>query len=476
MEERVNYILSLRDIFTPKLKAAGKEVDTFDSKTNKLKNSFGGSGGGLGATIAGAFSVAAVAAFGKKIIDAGGAVEQMGVAFETMLGSKARADKLVEEIKSFALRTPFELADINQGAKSLLAYGVAADDIIPTLKVLGDITAGIGTDKLPQLMLAFGQVKTMTKLTGNELRQFSEAGVPLIAALAKQFKTTESNIVEMVHDGKVGFKDVEKALTSMTTAGGKFFNLMDKQADTTGGKISNLSDAFTNFAATLFDRLKPAIDAIVEGLTSILRIAGELISGEMFSSKGMTKALLGSQFGGQKQEDVAKLQGLGFKGQGMFNDKETIASFKKTNSLVQSFESAFENSKGDAKKMQDFLQGAEKAQGGLAKDLKRGIINADEFGVLNNLFNELRDKATGKSGGASGLPGEAGATTGGTSSKRLSDVESRKSVNINVTINKLIETQNIVAQNISESATRIKDEVSKVLLTMLNDVNRLADQ
>ena len=119
----------------------------------------------------------------KQAVDATAAFEQNRIAFETMLGSADKARTLLKELSDFAMKTPFDLPQIVEASQRLLAYNVSAEQIIPTMTMLGNISAGVGRDKLPQLILAFGQVKAATKLTGAELRQFSEAGVPLLQAL-----------------------------------------------------------------------------------------------------------------------------------------------------------------------------------------------------------------------------------------------------------------------------------------------------
>jgi len=146
------------------------------------------------ALVMGTAVVGALAYIGKQAIDSASDMEQARIAFTTMFGSAEKASKLMKEISDFAVKTPFELPQLVEGAKRLSAYGVSAENMIPTLKTLGDITAGVGTDKLPQLILAFGQVKAATKLTGAELRQFTEAGVPMLDELAKHFNETGKTI------------------------------------------------------------------------------------------------------------------------------------------------------------------------------------------------------------------------------------------------------------------------------------------
>lgn len=189
----------------------------------------------------------AIAGLGALAIKAAADMEQTRISFTTMLGSAEKADVFIRQLVDFAKKTPFELKGLEQASKQLLAYGATQEEVIPELKMLGDITAGVGADKLPQLILAFGQVRAATKLTGMELRQFTEAGVPLLDELGKSMGKSAAEIKDMVSEGEIGFEDVKKAMAAMTGEGGRFNNLMEKQAGSLNGMISNLKDAWDIF-------------------------------------------------------------------------------------------------------------------------------------------------------------------------------------------------------------------------------------
>ncbi len=234
-------ILSVVDNATSAFKKVSAGLDDFSKKFEKQAEAsrtfaLGLAGAGV-----------AVAGFGGMAIKAAMDLEQMQIAFSTMLGSAQKADVFLRDLVNFAKTTPFELTGLQQSAKQLLAYGFAQEEVIPNLKALGDIASGVGMDKLPNLILAFGQVRAATKLTGMELRQFTEAGVPLLAELAKQLETTPAKIQEMISAGEIGFPEVQKALMSMTQEGGRFNNLMDNQSKSLAGMISNLKDAWNIF-------------------------------------------------------------------------------------------------------------------------------------------------------------------------------------------------------------------------------------
>jgi len=204
-------------------------------------------------TVALGGATAAMGFFLKK----GGDMEQTNIAFETMLGSAEKATKLIGELKDFTKTTPFELEDTLIGAKRLLAYNIEAEKLIPTLTALGNVAAGVGRERLPFLILALGQVKTATKLRGQELRQFTEAGVPLLAALAEQMNIKEADVFTKVSAGEVMFEDVEKALIKMTSGEGKFADLMVKQSKSFLGLLSIIRDTLNIIAIEIGTKILP---------------------------------------------------------------------------------------------------------------------------------------------------------------------------------------------------------------------------
>ena len=205
----------------------------------------------------GAISAAAAGVF-AFIGTGAGEFEQLEIAFETMLGSAEKAQKMLQDITEFTKQTPFQLEDTVTGAKRLLAMGIESNKVIKTLEMLGNISAGVGREKLPFLILALGQVRAAGKLTGQELRQFTEAGVPLLEELAKGMGTTTGAVKEMISKGQVSFKNVEAALAGLTGEGGKFGNLMQKQMQTFLGVFSNIKDSLKFMQIEIGRKLLPA--------------------------------------------------------------------------------------------------------------------------------------------------------------------------------------------------------------------------
>ena len=206
-------------------------------------------------------------AAGTAALKASNEFEQAAIAFETMLGSTSKAQQLLQEIQKLTLRTPFKFQDILKGSKQLLAYGIEGEKVVGTLERLGNIAAGVGMDKLPNLILALGQVKAATKLRGQEVRQFTEAGVGLYEVLSKVKNVSVKSIPDLISDGQVSFEDVEKALIALTSEGGKFNNLMLKQSKTLGGALSVLSDRLFFLARDFGDAVLPEAKKVVEIFT-----------------------------------------------------------------------------------------------------------------------------------------------------------------------------------------------------------------
>lgn len=207
----------------------------------------------------------AVVGLGVAGVKSAGEFEQSRVAFETMLGSADKARKMMIDIAKFAKETPFELPEVVAGSKQLLAFGFAQEQILPTMRKLGDLAAGLGVP-IGQLTNVFGQVRVAGRLMGQDLLQFTNAGVPLIEALANTMHKPQNEIKKLVEEGKVGFPQVETALNSLTGANSRFGGMMEKQSHTLNGVISNIKDGFGQ-----------ALRSLV-GITA----AGDIIQGGLF--------------------------------------------------------------------------------------------------------------------------------------------------------------------------------------------------
>lgn len=227
------------------------------------------------------FTVQMASQFSKQVAQVRGEFQQLEVAFETMLQSKEKADALMAQVVDTAAKTPFDLQGVASGAKQLLAYGVASEEVNDTLIRLGDIAAGLSIP-LNDLVYLYGTTMTQGRLFTQDLRQFQGRGIPIAEELAKQFGVTKDKVGELVTAGKVGFPEVQKAIMAMTSEGGKFNNLMAKQSQTITGQISNLEDSISQ----MFNQIGKSSEGVISkaiGVASSLvenyEKVGKLIGG-----------------------------------------------------------------------------------------------------------------------------------------------------------------------------------------------------
>lgn len=189
------------------------------------------------------FGTQQVIQFGRSIVQVRGEFQKLETAFGVLLGNKAQADKLMADAVTLASTTPFGLQDVSAGAKQLLAYGFAAEDIIEDLRRLGDVSAGLGLP-LERLTYLYGTTMTQGRLYTRDLMQFTTSGIPLLRALADQFGVAEGEVQKLVEAGEVGFPEVQKAIYAMTGEGGQFNNMMGELSKTIPGQIEKLKDAW----------------------------------------------------------------------------------------------------------------------------------------------------------------------------------------------------------------------------------------
>ena len=239
---------------------------TADTEGKKIQDSFSK----VGHYIQSAFAGAAIQQFIQQVVTVRGEFQQLEIGMRTMLGSKEKADKLMSQVVDLAAKTPFTLTEVGAGAKQLLAYQVSANEVVDTLKRLGDVSSGLGVP-INRLILAYGQVKAKGKLQGDDMRQFTEAGVPIIHELAKSMGVADAQISKMVETGKVGFPEVQKVIQNLTNQGGMFYNLMEQNSKSLTGMVSNLHDAW--------DRMLNSIGKDTEGvLGGTIQVGTDLLN------------------------------------------------------------------------------------------------------------------------------------------------------------------------------------------------------
>lgn len=248
-DEAIRRLQQLQAVAKKTTSSVVTDSDRMDAALNRLKATLAQLGAGVSLTY-----------LVRQVAQVRGEFQQLEVAFETMLGNKAKADALMAQLTKTAAITPFGLQDVAGGAKQLLAYGIASEEVNETLVRLGDIAAGLSIP-LGDLVYLYGTTMTQGRLFTQDLRQFMGRGIPIAEELAKQFGVTKDQVGALVTAGKVGFPEVKKAIISLTSEGGKFGGLMEKQSKTITGLISNLEDAFD----VMFNDIGQKSEGIIAG-------------------------------------------------------------------------------------------------------------------------------------------------------------------------------------------------------------------
>lgn len=251
-DEAIRKLKELQGVAKTTTSSVVKDSERMDASWQQMKN-----------TLMSLTAGVSFAALAKQVVQIRGEVQQLEVAFETMLGSKEKADVLMAQIIDLAAKTPFGLQDVSNATKMLLAYGSTAEEVTGEIKMLGNIASGLSIP-LNDLIYLYGTTRTQGRMFTMDLHQFMGRGIPLAEELAKQFGVTKDKVGELVTAGKVGFDEMAKALQAMSSEGGKFYNLMDKQSQTISGQISNLEDAIYQ----MFNEIGKSSEGVISDLIS----------------------------------------------------------------------------------------------------------------------------------------------------------------------------------------------------------------
>ena len=195
--------------------------------------------------------------------------QQLEISFTTMLGSEQKAGALMDELIQTAARTPFNMTDVTEGAKQLLAYGIQANEVNDTLVHLGDIASGLNIP-LGQLVYLYGTTVSQGRMFTMDLRQFMGRGIPMAETLGQIMGKTVSQVQEAVTKGEVGADLVKEAIVKMSSEGSKFGGLMNKQAETLQGRWSNIEDTIDQAINSIGQKTQGIFGAGLDLISSLI--------------------------------------------------------------------------------------------------------------------------------------------------------------------------------------------------------------
>lgn len=230
----------------------------------------------------GLYSIYAAQNFLRAVVDIGGELENQKIAMASILQDEGKATTIFNQIKKLAVASPFGVMDLNQYAKQLSAYSIPYNELYDTMKRLADISAGVGVD-MGRIILAFGQIKAAKFLKGTELRQLTEANIPMVDKLAERFSKLEGRIVsagevlDMISKKKVTFEDVKDVLWELTDDGGMFNNMQEVLSESVKSKWKNLADAIDIMLGDIAESTGSTLKWTAESLTTLAQNWKEVV-------------------------------------------------------------------------------------------------------------------------------------------------------------------------------------------------------
>ena len=229
--------------------------------------------GGYAATY---FSIHTVERFLSSLVRVSGEFELQHQTLKAILQDGDGADRIFNQLQTLAVKSPFSFSDLTSYAKQLSAFSVPMEELFDTTKMLADVSAGLDVD-MSRIILAYGQIRSASFLRGQEVRQLTEAGIPILTELAEQFEEIEGRIVsagevfDRISAREVPFEMVAKVFRDMTSEGGKFYNMQEVQAETLKAKVKNLGDQYD----VMLYQIGQAQDGLLKGSVSLI---GDLMS------------------------------------------------------------------------------------------------------------------------------------------------------------------------------------------------------
>lgn len=217
------------------------------------------------------FSVMGAKTLVSNLVRVSAEFEYQEVTLAAIIQDANKAEHIFEQIKDLSVQSPFAFKDLVSYVKQLSAFSIPVDELYETTKMLADVSSGLGVS-MDRIVLAYGQIRSASFLRGQEVRQLTEAGIPILEELRKQFVAlgeegiTVGDVFDKISSRLVPFEMVEKVFKDMTSEGGKFYKMQEVQADTLKGKIMNLKDAYQIMFAEIGEKnsgfLKGSVDAL----------------------------------------------------------------------------------------------------------------------------------------------------------------------------------------------------------------------
>ena len=270
----------------------------------------GGSLGSLGRLASGAaagFALLKLKEYGQYALQTSAAFEQLSISFRVMTGSAQTGQELTDAIIELGAKTPMTAQQLSKAAQLLLSFGESAENIIPDLQLLGDITGG-EVNRFNQLSLAFAQVGANGRLMGQDLLQMVNAGFNPLQIMSQTTGKSMGQLRKEMEEGRISFQMVAQAMKDAASKGGRYFGLMEQQSQSLNGRLSTLGDTWEQVAKSIGDAFAPAAKAAVNALISLgeaTQKSIEWLKSEQSTLKGLKQSWL--EYWASKRKDKSTL-------------------------------------------------------------------------------------------------------------------------------------------------------------------------
>lgn len=270
----------------------------------------GGSLGSLGTLASGAaagFALLKLKDYGQYALQTAASFEQLAISFRVMTGSAQTGQALTDAIIELGAKTPMTAQQLSKAAQLLLSFGESAENIIPDLQLLGDITGG-EVNRFNMLALAFAQVGANGKLMGQDLLQMVNAGFNPLQIISQKTGKSMGELRKEMEEGRISFQMVAQAMKDAAGEGGRYFGLMEQQSQSLNGRLSTLGDTWEQVAKSIGDIFAPAAKAAVNALISLgeaTQKSIEWLKSEQSTLKGLKQSWL--EYWASKRKDKSTL-------------------------------------------------------------------------------------------------------------------------------------------------------------------------
>lgn len=272
------------------------EISECRKEISKLKGSANGSIGSIGGLVSSlakftgvTIGVSAVASglvsVAKSSLEAYSKIEDLRISFQTMLGSATQAESLLSSIRQYGANTPYDTEGLAKAAQTMLAYGMSASEIMPTIKELGDIGMG-SSEKLQSLSLAFAQMSASGKVMKQDLNQMINAGFNPLQTISEKTGESMGVLLDKVSQGQISVNQIKEAFKDATSEGGKFYNMMNNMNGTVSGAMGSLGDSIDGLKQAVGELIAPAIVNGINALADAFNAAAKAVENYKIARNG----------------------------------------------------------------------------------------------------------------------------------------------------------------------------------------------